>query len=487
MYVGSNPGFRQISTRIRQIGSSIATLWRGFDRHHIWQWLDGRQRAAAFLTTFVIFLVLHAVENVNWFRWDAGDYWSLSTLLLDFPGGDIRGYFFPLLLVPSRYVSDLFPHWTYLGFRLFSSLAYAYVLAVVLPGFYSTLFGGCVTFRRRLVVPLLVAAIYPGLIVYPLSDLPAACLLLCAFVCSLQAMAADGGFKRHGLLLASGLLAYGAYNTRTVFLFPALLLAVALPLVLCHGGGWKIRLSAALAFMIGVGIAGTPQLLINVKNHKGWTPAVITTTNGESLFAHQLVWGMTIQRYETTIDPSAKEPGVHYADRAGQQLANSLNVTENLSVADYLKLVVRRPLGFAGIYGRHLVNGLDVRDGDEYTKQLSQGRNGTAFGNFLVVFTGLSIMLAALARHSPWNGGDAMRLVWAFIWLLPVLMVIPGAIETRFFLPLHLAIYSAIAFNAEPRNMAGALKSHGLVIILAFFLSASVFFAMTLDTMASYF
>ena len=449
-------------------------------------WLQKHPRSTAFSAAFLLFLVLHDLMDVQEFYWDADLYWHLSRVraLLHFPAV-IRGYFYPLILAPSRLLCDLFPNLGYGPFHVISSIVYAYVLAVLLPGFYHTVFGGRLSFARRMVVPVLVAVVYPGLIVTTLSDLPAVCLMLGSIVCAIRSAAADKrGSGRHGLLLLAGVLAYGAYNTRTIFLFPASLVLLAVPLVLYRGPG-RPRFAALSSMVIGIAIAAAPQLLINVKNGAGWSPAVIATAGGKSLFVSQLLWGLSYQRYETTIDRSVPGPEVYYPDRAGQRLRNSVRTDdESFTVADYLGLVARHPLDFAGIYGRHFVNGLDVRDGEAYTTRQSTSRDGLAFFNFLVVFLGASMMLTAAFMHPPADSASRERWFWAIVALLPVVMIVPGAIETRFFLALHLAFYSVIAFSGDAAGIFATFRRHWLVITLVFGMTAGMFFSVTLAAMA---
>lgn len=449
------------------------------------EWLERHQRVAAFAVAFALFMMLHYVENVSEFRWDAGTYWRLSNLhsLRHFPVV-IRGYFLPVLLVPSRYMFDI--GWGYSAFHLLSSAAYAYMLAVVLPGWYQVVFGGRVTFWRRLIVPLLTAAIFPGLIVYPLSDLPAVCIMLGAIVCAMHSVTqGDKSLARYGLLLLCGILIYGAYDTRTIFLFPALFVLLAVPLVVYRRHDGKARLIALSVVIVGVAIASIPQMLINVKHHGKWSPVVMTTAEDKSLFARQLLWGLTIQRYETSIDKSVPGPEVYYPDAAGQKLYNTLGIDEDsFTVADYLRLLVVHPMDFAGIYGRHFMNGLDVRDGEVYVGVQSVTRDGFASFNFLVVFLGFSVILVSAFKNPPVDEQSSIRWFWAAVALTPVLLIIPGAIETRFFLALHLAFYSAIAFGTDVSRITVTLRRHWLIVLLAFGMSGGIFFSLTLDAMA---
>jgi hypothetical protein len=450
------------------------------------EWLDKHQRIAALAACFVLFMALHHVADVQSFRWDAGSYWGLSSVssLADFPAQG-RGYFYPLLLAPIRYVSDLNPGWGMFPYRIFSSAIYAYIFAIMLPTFYRAAFGGQVTFWRTLVVPVLISIIFPASIVYPLSDLPASCLMVGAILCGMRSVTSGNPAMRHALLFLCGMLIYGVYNTRTLYLFPAAALVIAVPLVLYRGQVVRLRVLAILVLLAGGCIAAIPQSLVNIKNRGEWTPMVMTTQGGESLFDRQLLWGIVAQRYETTLDPSAPKAAVVYSDPAGRLLVQSFHIKPNFTVGDYLAYVASHPLDFAGIYGRHVINGLDVRDGGGYSAVLSSKRSGLAAFNFLVVFLGFAIMTTALFRHPPLGEANLIRLLLALLPLLPVLMIIPGAIETRFFLPLHLAIYSVMAFSADLRQIAGVFRRRWPVIVPAFALSASIFFAVSMSALSN--
>ena len=83
-----------------------------------------------------------------------------------------------------------------------------------------------------------------------------------------------------------------------------------------------------------------------------------------------------MQRYETTIARGAA-PAVHYLDPAGMQLLERICREDGPieSVGGYLRAVSRYPLEFMGVYGRHFINGLDVRDGRAYVTRPSASKN----------------------------------------------------------------------------------------------------------------
>jgi hypothetical protein len=208
-----------------------------------------------------------------------------------------------------------------------------------------------------------------------------------------------------------------------------------------------------------------------------------------SLFASQLVWGMTLQRYETTISADAPAPTVFYRDPDGELLFNEVAGRGDLfSLPYYLTVVAQHPVHFLSLFTRHVINGLDVRDGNVYTRKPSPLRTRTALLNFAVLVLACCVAWslreqAALAPRGARPAPAAWR--WSLlILLLPVLAILPGAVETRFFLPLHLLAYCVIAFHFDPARMRLSLKKHGTAILFVVGIAAGVFFAVSSSTMA---
>ncbi|KPX26523.1 hypothetical protein ALQ08_01102 [Pseudomonas syringae pv. delphinii] len=451
-----------------------------------------RQEIAAFITSAFIFMILHKIMNVNVFPWDAGYYWHLGRPehLFDFPLA-IRGYFYPALLAPARYLSDTFTVLGYSPFRITSSLASSYFFTILLPAFYLRVFGGQVSFLRRLITPLLVAILFPGVIVYPLSDLPALAMMVCSSFCMLSSASTTSRLKRFTLLLLSGFLAYGAYNTRTIFLFPVALLALGTVFIIYHKHSIPNKISTILIFLSGAMVAAIPQATINLKHHDNLSPLVITspphsatTSPKQSLFVSQLFWGITLQRYETSVDKASPSAAVFYMDSAGERFfAENKIGNAPFEMSNYFKLLLQNPLDFLGIYGRHIVNGLDLRDGEIYTLGQPRDRNTLAIFNFLIIFSGLLIISMSIAAQRAKTGEKVKTAFWALTFLLPAIAIIPSAVETRFFLVLHLAFYCAIAFTSDLGLIKNLLRQHWLLIGAALGVSAILFFSVTTTTM----
>jgi hypothetical protein len=430
------------------------------------------QRSAAFIAVSLLFLFLHHLHGVTEFYWDAKGYWVLANTF-EFPKTEIRGYFYPTILSPAAFLSK----WAGLiPYKIISSLAYGYAFAVLLPDFHVSVFGGRLSFWRRLIVPGLVVLLFPGVVIYSLSDLPGLTFLLGALYCVKMSV------ERRWLLLPAGILAYGAYNTRTVFLFSLAVVIIALPAVIYRHSNLRTKVVALSLFFLGLSLASLPQAFINLKNRDIFWPGVITDRYSNSLFATHLLWGITIQRYETSLVKSLPAPGLIYLDPAGARLFEKDTVSgKGFSIKAYLKAVFTKPGVFIGIYGRHFINGLDLRDGEVYTTGLSRDKWLRWVLNLLIVFAGFTVMavnISFLDRNSL-----GARLAFGAVLLLPVLLAIPGAIETRFFLPLHLAIYSVLAFHSDA--LRGLSARRWAVIAAAFMASAVIFFYTTMLTMAN--
>jgi hypothetical protein len=453
--------------------------------------LDRHQRSLACIVSIAILMMLHRWYDIRNLPNDAGEYWHLSS-----PDvlGNLRfhrGYVLPVLLLPLHYLADRMAD-PFQVFRLVMSCIYGAALALLVPAAFQQAFGGKVSFGRRLVPVLLLAAIFPGVLLYPLSDLPALLLALGGLYFALRGMEQPNARRFVGMLAASGALMGAAYNIRTIYLFVAVGLLALLVLLAVHPKRTKahphwIGLAAVIAGIIAVSL---PQLVINQRTHGVSSLAVQSRVDNRSLFASQLVWGMTVQRYETTINPDAPTQTVFYLDRDGIQLFNEVAGQGNLfSRRYYMKVVAEHPVRFLALYTRHVINGLDVRDGLQYTRKPSPLRTRTAVFNFavlaLAVCVAWSLRAGSMRPLAPGVRPAPARWRWfLLILLLPVLAILPGAVETRFFLPLHLLAYCLIAFYLDAASLRQDFRKHGAAIIVALAIAAGVFFAVSTSTMS---
>ncbi|WP_207263552.1 hypothetical protein [Pseudomonas sp. GW101-3H06] len=438
--------------------------------------LNSQPQFYSFFAVFLVLFITHQFFGIVDYPYDSTTYWNLSTpaFIANFPD-IVRGYVYAYLLFPIHALTDAFNDTDRIIFRVSTSAIYAYLLTGPIANFFLQCFGGRLTVIRRIVFALLVIAVFPGLFLYPLSDMPAALALIIAIAF------ADCAKRKYWLafLVFSGAAASAAYNIRTIYLFAFLALLFFIPFVFLRSKSWSSRGLGMVAFILGAFVVALPQMSINKRIHDVATPLVFATVKGKSLMATQLYWGVTIQRYETYNGGDTPAPSLYYRDPAGialRSLDESL-FTDDPTIGGYISMVAKHPIQFLGIYGRHFINGIDVRDGLVYVTKSSTNKSVIAFLCYSLFFFGALIFCT---RKKPgW-----IEVAYLAPLLIPVLAILPGAVETRFFMPLYLVLFGAIATQFEWADFSNLLKKHWLPILAGYALLAASFLSVTTAAMA---
>lgn len=437
--------------------------------------LQHRQRLFSFFAVFLLSLVLHRIMDISFYPFDSSLYWSLSapSVIFNFPEV-ARGYFYPLVLVPVHALADMVGENGRIIFQVTSSAVYAYLLTGPIANFFLKTFGGTLSFARRTAFALLTIAVFPGLFLFPLSDLPALLVLVIAVALATRANSQYGWCW----LFMSGAAVSAAYNIRTIYLFAAIALFFVVLFVFMREKPWPSRVLGMIAFVLGALIIATPQMMINKRIHGTATPLVIAMVKGKPLMAQQLYWGVVVQRYETYAGKDSPAPSLYYRDPAGIALRD----LDNSSFADpnmrgYLSMVLKHPVQFLGIYGRHFINGLDVRDGIVYAEKSSTNKSVVSFLCFSMLF--FCVLIYGLRKEKRWIEAAYLAPI-----LLPVLAILPGAVETRFFIPVYLVLFGAVVTRFEWKTFKATISQHWLILSLAFVFLSSVSLGITSAAMA---
>jgi hypothetical protein len=404
---------------------------------------------------------------------------SADILKGEFPT-TIRGYVYPLLLAPGRWFFDNTPELGLLPLKLMQSAIYAYLLTTTLKNIYIRIIGGQSSFLRRLTPAALTAIFFPGLITYPLSDLPAFLLFLSATGLVLSSYAKKLTWPHLTKFFIAGILAYASYNTRTIYLFSFATLSIIIFVLALRQGNQLKALLTLIAFLAGAATAAIPQIVINAKNFNTITPLVITDSGDKSLFAHQLLWGITTERYETVIAPGAKVgTPTYYQDAKGVDIFNKYHLgSAEFNIATYVSIASKEPIAFISIFIRHLVNGLDARDGIVYASSPSKDKVITSIACFTIFFLSA---LTLMRRNNNHTGKHSYLILLALI--IPSLAITLGAVETRFFYPIHALAYATIAFLLERRLVAGVSRRSVCIAMIFYFLLAATWISITQTTL----
>lgn len=204
----------------------------------------------------------------------------------------------------------------------------------------------------------------------------------------------------------------------------------------------------AAAFLAGAALASLPQARINLVHHGDPLPTVRTAKDGgRSLFTRQLLWGVTIQKYEASMEPSRPTPTLYSMDAAGKAFFDKNNFHFGTTrIGHYLAAMARDPMFFVGLLGRHFVNGLDVRNREVYLTSPSAERHALALCNLLVVSAGFLALFGCAGRGGA--AGDPAAIVWV------VVLALGGAIAAAVFFGITLNTMASLEHAPEGRYLA---------------------------------
>lgn len=395
---------------------------------------------ATFAAAVALALIFAPGLKVPAFPYDAGYYWGNSgrftvdgTWSLWNFNDSLRGYVPALLFDAVRRIGEAFNQDLESTARIFNALLFAWIGTVLAPrvaelAWPRARFG----YVRRLLLVGLLLVFWRGYVDVPLADFPALAAALVALLAVSRAASPPW-------LLVAGLATALAINIRPAYLLfvPAILVLgvwngrVATPRI----SGLRRALGLA-ALVVGIAIVMVPQSIMNNKHYDLISPI---PGAAEDLTGFQLEAGLVLQRYETYVGPAERSPSMRYEDPHTVDIVKQVTADGGIDgYGDYLRIAVENPITIAGVFLRHVVNGMDQRYSSTYIYDLDNGgQRPMRIAAMLIAFLALLRIAWPAARRSL---GDAR-------WRYPVALVatcvtiLPSAVETRFLLPLYLLTY----------------------------------------------
>jgi len=196
--------------------------------------------------------------------------------------------------------------------------------------------------------------------------------------------------------------------------------------------------------LAGALVVSVPQIAINHHQRSSWSP---TVTGASEIGRGQLGWGLVLQKYETYVGPRSEYPRhrVFYFDPVANDVREEERISEIASYREYLRVVFRHPAEMATSYALHTFNGIDVRHATPYIRDLRGGHVVVSMLLYTLLFAALARLVLPSARRR------LGEISWIAVGLLivPTLTAIPGAVEPRFFLPLHLLVLILVCFGPD--------------------------------------
>jgi hypothetical protein len=435
------------------------------------QWVR-EPATVAFAIAFVAFLAVALAQGEKPFYYDSGTYWSLSQSfvrdghfsLLNFENNGLRGYALPLAYYLLQKVSRVFTDNDAQMVMTFNAAVFGLIGAALAPGLARISWPESEWgVGRRLLLSAILALFWRGFLSYPLSDFP-------ALAAALLALVAVASVDSPGWILTAGVSTGLALNFRPAY---ALLVPVLAALI---GWGWlerqrsgkprsKRRVSLCLAlFAAPLVLVSLPQSISNHEHLGSYTPL----PGGSGLVDLQYTEGLRLQRYDTYVGGTIVNARMAYVDPSTEGILGELEDGAVHGSWDYAKLVLEHPLTMAGVFLRHVVNGLDQRYPTVYVEHLQDATNRIPrFLGFLLVFLALVRVAWPAARR---RLGPA-RWRYPAALLLASSTTVASAVETRFLLPVFvLASVVLLAPGGWPNLLGapgGGLRRYRTAAVLA--------------------
>lgn len=381
-----------------------------------------------------------AVVGEQVYYYDAWWYWNIASPVTESGHFDLmafpetfRGYFFPMLLLLFQ---ELHLNWNPLINGMMAA-TFAFSLPYLLQG------KRIATFSSALRIALAYAAflcVWGDFLQSPLSDIPAAAMMIAGSALIRSLLCSKSHVQTALRAFCAGVCLYAAYNTRAVFLYGICILLVLL--VVTFRRDWK-KLSISLTCLaVGIALIALPQCLINYQYIGSFNPKVYTEQlydYSSDLQLNQVLWGISIPKYETYIGAPSGYPnaGVRFIDPIGTEIIAREGISiDTFSYGLLLKLGMKYPMDFVGLYVKHLLVGMTPTWKNPYISDVHT-QKGLLITVSIVIWLIAGLNVLENCRKKRWSSA-----VWYCIAVaLPSLLQMVGAVEVRFLAPLYLMVY----------------------------------------------
>ena len=365
-----------------------------------------------------------------------------------------------------------------IGFRIINSLLISFYFTFILPIMHKS--ETKLNFKMAIICIihwLVFSIFFYGTIIYPLTDLFA--IILCT-ICIILLEKCNEYKKKSTYVVCVflfGVFLYWMYNTRTIYLFASIYLFILFVIRQIRSRDSIFRkISSVFSATLGVIVASLPQVYMNYYILDIISMKVPT----EGLMLKQLAWGLRNQRYDTYIGiaENHSEPSMNFIEPVGTALLNSLGIGGFTSWSEFFSFLFQYPFEVAGIYVRHLINGLLPCWPNLYVTDLDSNKLFFAIGAYIILF----LFLFACFNNSI----NDYKVLSNYIGLLiPVLFIIPGAIEGRFFVAVYIMMIGILCYNVEWIKMKEYLQMHWLKVIIMFVGGGGLVFSVWSSMLAS--
>ncbi len=424
---------------------------------------------------FVFILILISGRNIETVSiMDASHYYNASQSFDRGEGfsflnynGDYRGYFFPFLLyLFTNIVPIVSP-------KIISSLLSSIVFSAVMVYFINKLLGCKFSLIKTLLSCSVFIYFFSDLLIYPLSDIYSFSLMLISAILIFE-LKTEKFIVGCVMAFFSGFLFYGAYNTRSVYIFSFFILIILFAKKIFSDRKYALLL---LPFTLGLFVSAFPQMYIHFSFGLGFTPFLQTAVSGmeNGLVMFQLNAGLYGQKYETFIGSEELygSAAMMFFDPVMQQLLEEREqLWEITSFSEYFAVILKYPIEYIILIFKHFINLLNPIYNRVYVTDI-RVRTYPLVLNFIIYFLVTSDILLKL-RGKKFNLkkilGDRLLIVYSLF--VPVVFSIPGVVETRYAMQLYILVFCYFFYVTDFKALFLDFKKNWLLYSFLFVLTA---------------
>ena len=404
----------------------------------------------------------------------------------------VRGYSWPWLLAIFKTIA----FGTRWGYITLISLFYNFSFAIALPSIIEIVRKKRVGLCGRSAVIFCTMFFFPGLLKYPLSDVPAICLVIVSIFLIIRFKNSDSVYT-FLIFLIAGILCGMAYYVRTGALLSSVL--IFFWVLIYNDGKWYKKIICTICLVIGIMISMIPQISINsFCNGRVSYLVPISFTSGFAKTEYES--GVRDFGYWTNV--SGKYPGSIVLSK--DELAETLLEQEGylsrvITPKELLKTIVKYPNEFLGIFMIKLVNLLDTRYGECYISDWHQKNWIRGFLSIILwVFAAYGI---GLSCHSVKREGEKiveiglLKKNCSFIFLMTAIMIpalfhLAGThVEGRYFYPCFVVLWIYLFMILDLKKLFLYFKDHfisALFVILFFWGGVNSIWNFTIEKINHY-
>lgn len=182
---------------------------------------------------------------------------------------------------------------------------------------------------------------------------------------------------------------------------------------------------------------------------------------------------MQYQRYDTYVGDYSvhQNPQVYFIDPVGTAILEKLNIDNFYSWADYIKVFIKYPVSVIGIYVRHLVNILLPCWPSIYITDLDNSKIIYALISYTICFV---IVVALLKKYI----NECKTLIRFIPLLVPMVFILPGAVEVRFFIAGYIMSFCIVSFFINWKKLLEYIKTNVWKMIIIYLGAGSIVLSM---------